>query len=127
MTRRRTAGASHGCAGPVWTWAAQLRQLDPDRWALLPPDITDENAYRADRTNWPDPTATEWASAIEQARASRRRQFAVVGFLAELGRLTDHELEQLAAVDLVDLERLDADDAGELLALLNPPTNERHQ
>jgi hypothetical protein len=111
----------------VWLWAAQLRRFDPDRWALLPPDLADERAYRSDRTNWPDPSATEWASAVEQARASRRREFAVVGFLAELGRLTDHELEQLEALDLADLERLDADDAEHLAALLHPQHERPHQ
>lgn len=126
MTRRRNAGASHGCSGPPHTWARQLERHDPDRWAEAPVDLRSERDYLADRSHWPDPTAEGWHAEVERARAARRRQLAIVGYLRAAGRLTDDEVEQLDAVTPAYLERLDADDAGELLALLHPQ-HERHQ
>lgn len=128
MTRRRNAGAAHGCSGPPHLWARQLEQLDADRWSEVPVDLRSERDFIADPTNWPDPTATGWHAEVERARAARRRQLAIVGYLRAAGRLTDDEVEQLDAVTPAYLERLDADDAGHLGALLDPqPESRQHR
>lgn len=124
MTRRRSAGAAHGCSGPPHLWPSQLERLDPDRFAEVPADLRSEVDYIADRANWPNPDATAWDAAVERARAARRRQLAIVGYLRAAGRLTAAEVEQLDAVTRTYLERLDADDAEALGDLLHP--QERH-